>query len=80
MQSTADLSDGLQLSELVDLGGGLIFDFDGREVDTARFHPAQVELFSDNTGRIQNSNNTGGFNTFANTVVDVDFGQRSSLQ
>ena len=75
IRSSADLTDGLQVSELEDLGGGLVFEFDAREVGTARFHPARVQLFSNNTGRTDNSNNTGGVNTFTNTLVDVDFGE-----
>ena len=74
VQSSADLSDGLQVSELEDLGGGLVFEFNGREVDTGRYHPALVQLFSDNTGRIQNSNNLGGINPSSDEEVDVDFG------
>ena len=72
---SADLSDGLQVSELADNGSGLIFEFNGREVNTGRYHPALFELFSNNTGRIQNSNNTGGVNPGNGMVVDVDFGE-----
>ena len=70
---TADLSDGLQVSELV--GSGVVFEFNGREVDTGRYHPAIVQLNADGTGTIQNSNNTGGTNPGSGKVVDVDFGQ-----
>lgn len=52
---TADLSDGLQVSELV--GVGPVFVFNGREVGTGRFHPALLVLNSDGTGSIRNSNN-----------------------
>ncbi len=51
----ADLSDGLQLSELV--GTGPVFQLNAREVGTGRFHPALLILNSDGTGSIRNSNN-----------------------
>ncbi len=51
----AVLDDGVQASELV--GDDVVFTFNGREVDTGRFHPALFELRADGTGRIQNSNN-----------------------
>ena len=70
---TADLSDGLQVSELV--GTDIVFEFNGREVDTGRYHPALVQLNADGTGTIQNSNNTGGINPASGMVVDVDFGE-----
>lgn len=69
----ADLSDGLQVSELT--GSDPIFVFNGREVGTGRYHPALVELNADGTGRIQNSNNFGGINPFSMALVDVDFGE-----
>ncbi|MDA8563770.1 hypothetical protein N9L06_04885 [Mariniblastus sp.] len=72
--ASADLSDGLQVSELAVGGNGSILTFNGREVDTGRYHPALFELFSDNTGSIQNSNNNGGVNPGSGMVVDVDFG------
>ena len=72
---SADLSDGLQVSELADDGNGSIFTFNAREVGTGRYHPALFELFADNTGRIQNSNNTGGINASNGLVVDVTFGE-----
>ena len=71
----ADLSDGLQASELVADGIGKVFEFNGREVGTGRYHPALLELFSDGTGRIQNSNNMGGINPGNNMEVDVTFGE-----
>jgi len=70
---TADLSDGLQVSELV--GTGIVFKFNGREVGTGRYHPALVQLNADGTGSIRNSNNTGGINPGSGLVVDVDFGE-----
>jgi len=53
--AAADLSDGLQLSELV--GAGPVFTFNAREVGTPRFHPPIIVLNSNGTGLIQNSNN-----------------------
>lgn len=73
--SAADLSDGLQASELEADANGKVFEFNGREVGTGRYHPALLELFSDGTGRIQNSNNTGGINPGNGLEVDVDFGE-----
>ncbi len=70
----ADLSDGLQASELVADGTGLIFEINAREVNTGRFHPPLFQLFADGTGQIQNSNNTGGVNPVTGTVVNVNFG------
>ena len=70
---TADLSDGIQVSELV--GTGIVFEFNGREVDTGRYHPALVQLNADGTGIIQNSNNKGGINPASGMEVDVDFGE-----
>ena len=68
----ADLSDGLQVSELA--GSGTVFTFDGREVNTGRYHPALLELNADGTGRILNSNNSGGVNRFTGEEVNVYFG------
>lgn len=67
--ANADLSDGLQADELVPNAQGQIFIFNGREIENGRFHPALLELNSDGTGRIQNSNNIP--NT---TVGEIDFG------
>ena len=36
---TANLSDGIQVSELVETG--IMFEFNGREVGTGQYHPAQ---------------------------------------
>ena len=70
---TADLSDGIQVSELV--GTDMVFEFNGREVDTGRYHPALVQLNANGTGTIQNSNNKGGINPASGMEVDVDFGE-----
>ena len=71
----ADLSNGLQMSELV--GSGPVFVFNGREVDTGRYHPALFQLNSDGTGSIQNSNNMGENtpNPSTGELVNVDFGE-----
>lgn len=73
IDAAADLTDGLQLSELT--GTDPVFVFNGREVGTGRYHPALVELNADGTGRIQNSNNFGGVNPFNMMTVDVTFGE-----
>lgn len=65
----AVLTDGLQVAELA--GGGIVYTFNGREVDTGRFHPALLELDANGTGRIQNSNNVPSLNP----LVEVDFGE-----
>lgn len=71
--SSADLSDGLQVSELV--GSDPVFVFNGREIDTGRYHPALLELNADGTGRIQNSNNQSVVpNPANNQMVNVGSG------
>lgn len=76
ISALADLSDGLQVSELTAAGAGLpVFVFDGRELGTGRYHPALVELYADGTGRILNSNNSGGINPASGEEVDVNFGE-----
>jgi len=55
IDAAADLSDGLQLSELT--GTDPVFSFNVRELGTGRFHPALVQLNADGTGSIRNSNN-----------------------
>ena len=52
-----------------------MFEFNGREVGTGRYHPAIVQLNADGTGSIRNSNNTGGINPSTELEVDVDFGE-----
>ncbi|MEO1531645.1 MAG: hypothetical protein AAFU72_05715 [Pseudomonadota bacterium] len=66
----ADLSDGLQLSEIDGT-----FTLDAREMDTGRFHPPVLTLESDGTGLLQNSRNLGGINPSSLTVVDVQPGE-----
>jgi hypothetical protein len=53
--SNAVLSDGVQVAELA--GNGLVFTFNGKEVDNGRYHPTLFELNSDGTGMMQNSDN-----------------------
>lgn len=65
----ADLSDGLQVSELdllPDQGypapvddNGAVFVLNAREDGTGRYHPPIVIFRNDGTGQILNSNNTG---------------------
>ncbi|MEL7296324.1 MAG: hypothetical protein AAGJ86_01615 [Pseudomonadota bacterium] len=65
----ADLSDGVQVDELV--GTDVVLTFNGREVDNGRFHPALLEMRADGTGRIQNSDNV----VTASPLQAVDFGE-----
>jgi len=51
----AVLTDGVQVDELV--GNGIVFTMNAREVGNGRFHPALLEIDSNGTGRIQNSDN-----------------------
>jgi hypothetical protein len=90
IRSDADLSDGLQVSELatfsasVDQAGdnpttfaNLVFLLNAREEGTGRFHPALFTLFGGGAGRLQNSNNIGGDNPSDSPdagQIDVDFG------
>lgn len=62
-------SDGIQLAELV--GTGIVFTFNGKEIDNGRFHPALLELNDDGTGLIQNSDNI----VVANPLQQVTFGE-----
>ena len=75
VSAAADLSNGLQVSELV--GTDPVFTFNGFEFDTGRYHPALLELNLDGTGRIQNSNNNGPTTTNPSNgqLVDVDVGE-----
>jgi hypothetical protein len=72
IRDSAELSDGLQVSELV--GAGLVFEFDGQEMNTGRYHPPIFQLFADGTGSIRNSNNTGGINPFTGVEVNASIG------
>ena len=58
--ASANLQDGLQLSELVADIDDVILRIDGREferLDRARYHPPRLLLFSDGTGTLENSMN-----------------------
>ena len=72
ISDSAELPDGLQVSEL--MGAGLVLEFDGRELDTGRYHPPIFQLFADGTGSIRNSNNTGGINPFTGVEVNASIG------
>lgn len=79
---SANLMDGLQLSELVADASGILLRIDGREfqrLDRARYHPPQLLLYSDGSGILQNSNNSSGATDTTNPAtmekVDVDFGE-----
>ena len=69
---SADLTDGLQITELE--GAGPVFLFNAREVNTGRYHPPFFQLSADGSGIIQNSNNKGGINPASMEEVIVDFG------
>jgi len=69
IDAAASLVDGVQIAELV--GSGVVLEFNGREVDNGRFHPALLQLNADGTGMIQNSNNTPTLDP----LVEVDFGE-----
>jgi hypothetical protein len=78
ISSTANLNDGLDLSELVPNPNGEILIFNGREVGNGRFHPALLVLREDGSGRIQNSNNIpdiagGEVSIGAEYITDLQF-------
>jgi len=58
---TVDLSDGLQVSELV--GIGTVFTFNARELNQnpGRYHPPIFTLNRDGTGQLLNANNMSTF-------------------
>lgn len=72
VSATADLTDGLQVSELV--GVDPVFLFNGLELGTGRYHPALFQLNADGTGSIRNSDNMGGINPGSGQVVNVAAG------
>jgi len=78
VSDTADLSDGLQLSELVPDTEGVIFTFNGREINNGRFHPSLFVLRQSETGTLQNSNNVP--NTDPTDFISVDFGEEYITQ
>jgi hypothetical protein len=73
----------VQINELEELaenaaagiGSGVVFHFNGREEGTGRYHPMFLQLRSDGTGILQNSDNFGGINPATSMLVDVDFGE-----
>ena len=69
ISTTAVLTDGVQVAELV--GAGVVFTFNAREIDNRRFHPALFELNADGTGRIQNSDNIHTLDP----LNEVEFGE-----
>jgi len=64
----ADLSDGVQITEFAE------FTFNGREVNTGRYHPPLLVFDQTGTGSIRNSDNSGGINPGSGEEVNVDFG------
>jgi hypothetical protein len=80
---SADLSDGLQVSELnilspdpaAGIGSDVVFHFNGREEGTGRYHPLFLQLFADGTGIVQNADNQGGINPITMEEVNVNFGE-----
>ena len=77
VDSAADLSDGLQLSDLSGFGDETILFFDTREFNQSpgRYHPPQLTLRADGTGLLQNSNNSSTFpNPDSGLIVDVGLG------
>ena len=66
---TADLSDGLQRSEITNLVLNFI------ELGTGRYHPPVFQIGSDGTGSIRNAANSGGVNPSTGMVVDVEEGE-----
>ena len=76
---TANLSDGLQLAELV--GTTDVFYFNAREFNQApgRYHPPILKLDSDGTGTLENANNQSDVPNppppmGSGMLVDVDVG------
>ena len=63
VDASADLSDGLQYSELVGIGSADILNFNAREQDQnpGRYHPPELVLRADGTGQLQNAANASTF-------------------
>lgn len=81
IKADANLTDGLQLDELVGTGTDNIFYFNAREFDQnpGRYHPPEFFLRADGTGRLWNANNKSSFPnpdppSGSGLLVDVDFG------
>ena len=77
LSAAADLSDGFQVT---DLEPGTSFVFDGREVNTGRYHPTTFTLNRNGTGIILNSNNSGGVNPQTGREVNVQQGDEFITQ
>lgn len=82
IKADADLTNGLQLDELVGTGTDNIFYFNAREFDQnpGRYHPPEFFLRADGTGRLWNANNKSVFPnpdppSGSGLLVDVDFGE-----
>lgn len=80
IDATADLTDGLQISELA--GPGVVFELNARELDQnpGRYHPPRLILNADGTGVLENSNNRSVFPNpqppiGSGDLVDVTFGE-----
>ena len=60
---SADLSDGLQYSELVGIGAADVLNFNTRELNQnpGRYHPPELVLRADGTGQLQNAANASTF-------------------
>ncbi|MDB4766616.1 hypothetical protein OAG71_02895 [bacterium] len=63
VDANANLSDGLQYSELVGTGAADILIFNARELnqDPGRYHPPELVLRADGTGQLQNAANASTF-------------------
>ena len=63
VDASADLSDGLQYSELVGTGAADILNFSARELNQnpGRYHPPELVLRADGTGQLQNAANASTF-------------------
>jgi len=80
IDADADLSDGLQFSELS--GDDPVFFFNARELDQdpGRYHPPILSLGSSGTGRLENADNQSIFNNppppaGSGLLVDVAIGE-----
>ena len=78
---TANLLDGLQVSDLVPTLNGNVLTIDAREferTDVSRFHAPYLVLRPDGSLLLKNSNNgsgnSGSINPQTGTSVDLDFG------
>jgi hypothetical protein len=84
VSATADLTDGLQVTELI--GTAPVFTFNAREFNQApgRYHPPVFTLNSDGTGLLLNANNQSDIPNppppiGSGNLVDVEFGEEYSI-